>query len=133
MMRSPRPSRGGFTLIEIMVAIVILVGAGLALSALMLRSGRTARGTGAMSYRAAVLNAEVSRIAALPPSALTNGTTTTTVTTPPFTYVMTSTVATSGTTQTVTITVTPTGANAVGAVSRAVTRSTATGANPFNL
>jgi len=133
MIFSLRRARGGFTLIEILVAIVILGGAGLALSTLMLRSGRTARGTGAMSYRAAVLNAEISRIAALPPGLMANGTTTTTVTTPPFTYVMTTTVATSGTTQTVTVTVTPSGANAVGPVSRAVTRSTSAGANPFNL
>ena len=123
-------SRSGFSLIELMIAVVILGFAAAGLGKLMLAATQAGRHSGAIGYRTAVLNEEVSRISAALPGTLTDGTTTTTVTSAPFPYTMTSVVATSGTAQTVTITVTPTGGDAITAVTRTIQRTIAT-TDPF--
>lgn len=122
--------RNGFTLIEVLIAIVILGAMAGGLSAMLLTSGRQARDTGKMSYRAAVLNAEISRVTAIPPGSLADGTVTQTVTGLPLAYTMTTVAATSGETQTVTITLTPTGTRPIAAVTRVITRKGGV-TNPF--
>lgn len=123
--------RHGFTLIEVLIAIVILGAMAGGLSSLLITSGKQARDTGKLAYRAAVLNAEVSRVTAIPAGSLDDGTVTKTVTTLPLAYTMTTVAATSGTTQTVTITLTPTGVRPIGALTRVITRKGGV-SNPFN-
>ena len=120
-----KQSRSGFSLIELMIAVVILGFAAAGLGKLMLAATQAGRHSGSLGYRTAVLNAEVSRISAALPGTLTDGTTTTTVTSAPFPYTMSTVVATSGTAQTVTITVTPTGGDPVAAVTRTIQRTIA--------
>ncbi|MES2304789.1 MAG: type II secretion system protein [Gemmatimonadota bacterium] len=122
--------RNGFTLIEVLIAIVILGAMAGGLSAMLLTSGRQARDTGKLAYRAAVLNAEVSRVTAIPAGDMTDGTVTKTVTSLPLAYTMTTVAATSSGTQTVTITLTPTGTRPIGALTRVITRKGGV-SNPF--
>lgn len=123
--------RRGFTLIEVLVALVILGAMAGGLSALLLTSGRQARDTGKLAYRAAILNAEVSRLTAIPAGSLDDGTVTRTVTGLPLAYTITSVAATSSGTQTVTITLTPSGTRPIGALTRVITREGGI-SNPFN-
>lgn len=129
-----RHDRRGFTLIEVLVAVVILGTIGVGLAGSLLTGAQAARASGTIAYRTAALNTEVSRVTALPAGALANGTTTRTVTAQPFPYSVTVAATTSGTLQTVTITVTPTGPRALPAVSRTLDRATglSSGPNPFN-
>ena len=122
--------RNGFSLIEAMVAVVILGTMAAGLAGMLLTSVKHARDTGKLAFRAAVLNAEVSRVTAIPAAGLPDGTVTRTVTGVPFAYTLTTTAATASTTQTVTITLTPTGANPVGALTRIVVRKGGA-SNPF--
>ncbi len=80
MNRRPTRRRGGFTLIEILVAIVIHGSVGDGIAQLMFTSANRSTNAGAISYRAAALPTEVSRITALPPASLADGSTTRTVT-----------------------------------------------------
>lgn len=130
----PRRDRRGFTLIEVLIAVVILGTIGVGLAGSLVTGARAARSSGAIAYRTAALNTEVSRVTALPAGAIADGTTTRTVTAQPFPHVVTITAATSGTLQTITVTVTPTGARALPAVSRTVDRATSltSGPNPFD-
>jgi prepilin-type N-terminal cleavage/methylation domain-containing protein len=122
--------RAGFSLVEALIAVVILGAMAGGLATMLVKSGKQARDTGKLSYRAAVLNAEVSRVTAIPAGNLADGTVTRTVTGLPLAYTLTTVTATSGTTQTVTITLTPTGANPIGALTRVITRK-AGSTNPF--
>lgn len=123
-------TRKGFTLIEVLIAIVILGIMAGGLSKLLVTSSSQARDTGKLAYRAAVLNAEVSRVTALPVGALADGTVTKTVTSLPLAYTMTTVASTSGETQTVTITLTPTGYKPIGALTRVIYRHVSV--NPFD-
>lgn len=123
--------RHGFTLIEVLIAIVILGAMAGGLSSLLITSGKQARDTGKLSYRAAVLNAEVSRITAIPPGDLADGTMTRTVTALPLAYTITTVAATASGTQTVTITLTPTGVRPIGALTRVIRRKGGSN-NPFD-
>lgn len=129
--RTGRHQRG-FTLIEILIAIVILGTVGVGLARLMMTASTRATTSGAVSYRAAALNAEVSRVAALPPGSLADGTTTRTVTAQPFPHTVTTVATTASGLQTVTITITPTGSRAIPARSRTLTRAASASYNPFN-
>jgi|CXWL01.1.fsa_nt_gi prepilin-type N-terminal cleavage/methylation domain-containing protein len=133
MTRPGAGSRGGFTLMEVLIAVVILGTLGVALANSLAQGARRATAAGAIGYRTAALNTEVSRITALPAGTLANGTTTQTLTTQPFPYTVTTVAATSGTRQTVTITVTPTGPRAIPAVTRTIERLAGSGggSSPF--
>lgn len=123
--------RHGFTLIEVLIALVILGAMAGGLAAMLLTSGRQARDTGKLSYRAAVMNAEISRITAIPAGSLSDGTVTRTVTGLPLAYTITTVTSTSSSTQTVTITLTPTGVRPIGALTRVIVREGGI-TNPFN-
>jgi prepilin-type N-terminal cleavage/methylation domain-containing protein len=120
-------NRDGFTLIEVMISLVIVAVLAAPLCKLMVRTGVQSRNAGMVAHRAAALNAEVSRITAIPPGQLADGTVTRTVDEHPFRYTITTTASTTGGTQTVTITITPTGPQAIGGLSRVITRK---GGNP---
>lgn len=125
--------RRGFTLIESLIAIVILSTVGVGLAQMMVTSVNRGTASGAVAHRAAAMGAEVNRVTSLPPGALANGTTTRTITAPPFPHVITTTAATASGVQTVTITVTPTGPRAISSRSRVITRAAgAASTNPFN-
>lgn len=130
-MSHSRAARGGFTLIEVLIAVVILGTIGVALANSLAQGARRTVAAGAIGYRTAALNTEVSRVAALPSGTLTNGTTTRTVTTQPFPHTVTTVITTSGQRQTVTITITPTGARAIAAVTRAIERTIGGTPSPF--
>jgi prepilin-type N-terminal cleavage/methylation domain-containing protein len=124
--------RGGFTLIEVLIAIVILGSVGVGIAQLMFTSARRSASAGAVAYRSAALATEVSRITALPAASLADGTTTQTVSSQPFPHTLTTVAATSGGLQTVTITVTPGGTRAIAARSRTITRAASGAAtSPF--
>jgi prepilin-type N-terminal cleavage/methylation domain-containing protein len=129
-----RPARrGGFTLVEVLMAIVILGSVGVGISRVMWYSSRRAGDAGAAAMRAAAMATEVSRITAIPAGGLADGTTTRTVTAQPFPHTVTVTAATSSGVQTVTITITPTGARAIQARVRTISRAAGGAASsPFS-
>jgi prepilin-type N-terminal cleavage/methylation domain-containing protein len=130
-MSRPRAARGGFTLIEVLIAVVILGTIGVALANSLAQGARRTVAAGAIGYRTAALNTEVSRVAALPSGTLTNGTTVRTITTQPFPHTVTTVITTSGQRQTVTITITPTGARAITPVTRVIERTIGGTPSPF--
>ena len=133
MPRRPSRRRGGFTLIEILIAIVILGSVGVGIAKLMFTSATRSGNAGAIAYRAAALSTEVSRVTAIPATTLADGTTTRTVTAQPFPHTVTTVAATASGLQTVTITITPTGARAIPARSRTVIRAASGAAtSPFS-
>jgi prepilin-type N-terminal cleavage/methylation domain-containing protein len=74
--RSPPPSpAAGFSLVEIMVAMLILSLTALSLAPLMLRASQTGKSAEAMLYEQAVLSTEVGRLNALSWDSLSTGTT----------------------------------------------------------
>lgn len=125
-------NRDGFTLIEVMIALVIVAVLAGPLCRLLVSTGRQSRDAGMLAYRAAALNAEVSRVTAVPAGQLTDGTLTRTFTDLPFPHTLTTTAVTAAGTQTVTITLTPTGPRAIGGLTRVITRKGGS-TNPFNL
>jgi prepilin-type N-terminal cleavage/methylation domain-containing protein len=121
--------RAGLSLLELLIAVVVLGIAGAGLGKLMLGAAKAGGIAGAIGYRTAVLHGEIARVTAALPGSIPDGTTLTVVTTLPFPYRLTSTAVTVGRTQTVTITVQPTGARAISAVVRTVQRTLT--ASPF--
>lgn len=119
----PAQHREGLSLLELLVAVVVLGIAAAGLGKLMLGAAQEGQIAGAMGYRTTVLNGEIARVTAALPGSLPDGTTTTMATAPPFPYILTTTVVTAGTTQTVTITVRPMGERAIPAVVRTVQRA----------
>jgi prepilin-type N-terminal cleavage/methylation domain-containing protein len=123
--------RAGFTLIEIMVAVVILGIASAGIARVMVRGAGLARVSAQLSYRAAAMNGEIARITAIPAGALADGTTVYSTSTGPFPHTVTTVAQTSGSIQTVTITVAPTGVSAIGSASRTLQRAATVTLNPF--
>ena len=82
-----RQDEAGFLLVEIIIAMLMTSIAVLALGVMMVRASRMASGSATAVYQAAALNAEVSRLSALPYDSLsTLGTGCVTVSTPPQPY-----------------------------------------------
>jgi prepilin-type N-terminal cleavage/methylation domain-containing protein len=130
--RSPRTA--GFTLIEVMFAIMILSVGSLALGTLLLRGARSATAASAVTYQTAALSAEVARLGAVPFTDLAAGTTCVNVTTGPFLHTRCAVITTvSAKRKEVTVTVTPTAPSTLQALSSSFERSLAGNAvNPLN-
>jgi prepilin-type N-terminal cleavage/methylation domain-containing protein len=100
--------RHGFTLVEVMFAIMILSVGSLALGTLLLRGARAATAASAGTYQTAALSAEAGRLGAIPFTQLAAGTTCVDVTTGPFLHTRCVTIANlSPKRRQVTVTVTP--------------------------
>lgn len=125
-------NRDGFTLIEVMIALVIVAVLAAPLTRLLISTGRQSRQAGMVAHRAAALNSEVSRITAIPAGQLADGSVTRTITELPFPHTVTTTAVTAGGTQTITITLVPTGEQAIGGLTRVITRKGGN-PNPFSL
>jgi prepilin-type N-terminal cleavage/methylation domain-containing protein len=92
-MSPTRPStQRGFTLIESMVAVVLLSIGALALGALLIRAARTATAAATTVHATAAMSTEVGRLHALPYDQVAAGTTCVTVATPPFPHTRCTTV-----------------------------------------
>jgi prepilin-type N-terminal cleavage/methylation domain-containing protein len=86
------PDQGGFTLVEAMVAIVLLAVSSLALGALLMRASRTAIAAASTVQATASLSTEVGRLQVLPFDQLSSGTSCVTVNTPPYPHTRCTTV-----------------------------------------
>jgi prepilin-type N-terminal cleavage/methylation domain-containing protein len=82
----------GFTIVEALVAVVLLSIGSLALGALLMRASRTAIAAASSVQATASLSTEVSRLNAVPFDQLTVGTVCETVTTPPYPHTRCTTV-----------------------------------------
>jgi len=134
--RSRKTQRGGFTLVEVLVSLMILSVGTVALAALLLRSARQATAASALVYQNAALTTEVGRLSPLPFDQLVAGNTCINVTTGLFLHQRCVAIADlSAKSRRVTVTVTPTGATQLVAQSTSFERSiagTSNGTNPLN-
>jgi prepilin-type N-terminal cleavage/methylation domain-containing protein len=134
--RNRSARRGGFTLVEVLVSMMILGIGTVALGALLLRSARQATAASALVYQNAALSSEVGRLGALPFASLAAGTTCVDITTGPFLHTRCAVItAVSGKVFRITVTVTPTGATTLTPQSSSFERSiagTTNGTNPLN-
>jgi prepilin-type N-terminal cleavage/methylation domain-containing protein len=127
------PNAGGFSLVEIMVSMTLLSVASVALGAMLFRASRLAGATSAGAHQTAELQGEVSRMDALPFSALLPGTTCVTITTPPGTRCTTINTISAKVKQ-VTVVVTPSGNPLLHPITTTFTRTisgNASGSNPL--
>lgn len=92
MKRLPLSSAAGFSLVEIMVAMVVLCLTALTLAPLMLRATRTATTAEATMYQQAVMSTEGSRLNALPFDSLSPGSACVSSSTAPLAYTRCTTV-----------------------------------------
>ncbi len=134
--RNRSARRGGFTLVEVLVSMMILGIGTVALGALLLRSARQATAASALVYQNAALSSEVGRLGALPFASLGAGTTCVDITTGPFLHTRCAVITpVSAKIFRVTVTVTPTGATTLTPQSSSFERSiagTTNGTNPLN-
>lgn len=113
MIRSRRAPQAtsGFTLVEILISLVILVFGAVVVGQLMLQASRASRVRSTATYRTAALSQQVERLGVIPFDALTVGSSCTTVTTAPFPHSLCTTVSSVSTVaRQVTVVVTPAGA-----------------------
>ena len=107
-------STGGFTLVELLVALVIMSFGAVVLGQLMFKGSRASRVRSNASYRTAALTQAVERLGAIPFDYVTVGSSCTTVSTGAFPYSLCTTVTSISTvSRQVTVIVTPTGADAL--------------------
>jgi prepilin-type N-terminal cleavage/methylation domain-containing protein len=123
---------GGFTLVEVMVSMTLLSVASLALGTLLFRAARQANAASTASYQTAMLNAQASRLSALPFDQLpAAGTTCINITTPfPGTQCTTINNVSSKVKQ-VTVVVTPSGNPLLHPITSSFTRSVSGNGNPL--
>ena len=86
MMRTPRRARRGFSVIEVLVAIVLFGIASVALAGLTMRTAKRNTLSSVRSYQTVFLSSELARVTALPTAALVPGTTCDTTTSAPWAY-----------------------------------------------
>ena len=73
-------STRGFTMVEVLVALVLVSICSIGLGRLMFEAARMARVSGSMTYQTAAMSAEVARLDAVPFDSVASGTTCTTMT-----------------------------------------------------
>lgn len=129
----PPSSAAGFSLVEIMVAMVILSLTAVTLAPLMLGATRTARGAEAMLYEQAVLSTEVGRLNALPFDSLSTGTACLTTAAAPLPHTRCTTVTSlSSTVYRVKVIVTPSGGSILKPDTVTFDRTQSSASNPLN-
>jgi prepilin-type N-terminal cleavage/methylation domain-containing protein len=112
MIRSRRAAQAtsGFTLVEILISLVILVFGAVVIGQLMLQASQASRVRSTATYRTAALSQQVERLGVIPFDALTVGSSCTTVTAAPFPHSLCTTVSSvSAVARQVTVVVTPAG------------------------
>lgn len=123
-------SRGGFTLVEVMVSMTLLSVASLTLGSMLFRAARQAGATSATAYQTAQLSGEVSRLDALPFDQLAAGTTCVSIATPPATSCTTINNISSKIKQ-ITVVVTPSGNPLLQPITTSFTRTISGNGNPL--
>jgi prepilin-type N-terminal cleavage/methylation domain-containing protein len=125
-------SRGGFTLVEVMVSMTLLSVASLSMGTLLFRAARLATATSAASYQTATLAGEAGQMDALPFDALAAGTICATVTAQPFPHTRCTTVnVVSAKVKTIIIVVTPSGNPLMHPDTTLITRTKSVPSNPL--
>jgi prepilin-type N-terminal cleavage/methylation domain-containing protein len=124
----------GFTLVEVLVALVLVSVCSVGLGRLMFQAARTARVSGSATYQTAAMSAEVARLDAVPFDSVAAGTTCTTVTTPPFPHTRCTTVNNlSSKVKQVIVVVTPSGNSLLHPDTTVVVRSKNGNGTPLNM
>lgn len=82
----------GFTMVEVLVALVLVSLCSVGLGRLMFQAARMARVSGSVTYQTAAMSAEVARLDAVPFDSVGTGTSCVTVSTPPFPHTRCTTV-----------------------------------------
>lgn len=128
---SAKPT-GGFTLVEVMVSMTLLSVASLALGTLLFRAARQANAASTTSYQTAMVNAEASRLSALPFDQLPAAGTTCVDITTPFTGTKCTTVNNvSSKVKQVTVVITPSGNPLLHPITSSFTRTISGNGNPL--
>lgn len=104
-----RRARAGFSLVEAVVAIVILGVAITSISALMVQVSRSSLRVSGDSYKNSVLTQEINRIESMPFDSVAVGTQTTTVTSLPYPHTRVISVTSGDRVKRIQIVITPTG------------------------
>lgn len=86
MMPTTRRARRGFSVIEVLIAIVIFGIASVALAGLTMRTAKRSTLSSVHSYQTVFLSSELARVTAVPTAALLAGTTCDTTTSAPWAY-----------------------------------------------
>jgi type II secretory pathway pseudopilin PulG len=129
----PLRSTGGFTMVEILISLVILVCAAVVLGQLMFRGSRASRLRSTATYRAAALTQEVERLGVIPFDSVIVGSSCTTVSAAPFPHSLCTTVTSISTvSRQATVIVTPTGADALPPDSTVLVRTDPNRAEPLS-
>jgi prepilin-type N-terminal cleavage/methylation domain-containing protein len=124
----------GFTLVEVLVALVLVSVCSVGLGRLMFQAARTARVSGSVTYQTAAMSAEVARLDAVPFDSVAAGTTCTTVATPPFPHTRCTTVNNlSSKVKQVIVVVTPSGNSLLHPDTTVVVRSKNGNGTPLNM
>jgi prepilin-type N-terminal cleavage/methylation domain-containing protein len=132
-MMIPRSRESGFTLVESMVAIVILAVAALGMAGVLLKASQTATTASSTVQATASLNTEVARLNAVPYDQMSAGTTCVTVNTPPYPHTRCTTVNNvSSKVKQVIVVVTPSGNVLLHPDTVAFTRTKGGNGNPLN-
>jgi prepilin-type N-terminal cleavage/methylation domain-containing protein len=130
---APSGDTAGFTLIEIMVALVLLSFGAVVLGKSMFLAARTAQASANTVYRTAAISTEMSRLDAVPFDSLAAGTTCVTVSTPPFPHTRCTTVNNvSSKTRQVIVVVTPSGNSLLRPDTTIVVRTKSNNGQPLN-
>ncbi len=122
-------NRSGFSIVEALVAVVILGVSALGIIGLSVSSSKRGNVSSAEAYRTTFLAAEFARATAIPTAAATAGTVCDTTTSAPFQFRRCTRVANlTSRTQQVAVTVTPIGTTLLGADSLVIIRASNVGA-----
>jgi prepilin-type N-terminal cleavage/methylation domain-containing protein len=86
MTRSPRRARRGFTVIEVLIAILLFGIASVAIAGMTVKSARRSTLNSVRAYQTVFLSSELARVTAVPTAALLAGTSCDTTTSAPWQF-----------------------------------------------